>query len=299
MNFRKYQHLEKFGTTEVESIEFGDCYIFPKMDGTNASVWLGDDGVVQAGSRTRTLSLEKDNAGFYEWVTKQENILNFLKANPNKRLYGEWLVPHSLKTYKDSAWKRFYVFDVTEEDGENFRYMHYDEYKPLMDLYEFDYIPPISIIKNASYERLIHQLSNNVFMIEDGKGVGEGIVVKNYSFVNRFGRTTWAKIVTSEFKEKHSKAMGAPEIKEKSLVEESIADEFVTKALCEKVYAKIENENGFSSRDIPRLLNTVFYDVVKEDMWEIIKKHKNPTINFNTLKHFVFTRVKSNFPNIF
>jgi len=34
MEFRKYQHIERFGTDEVDGIEFGKCYIFYKIDGT-------------------------------------------------------------------------------------------------------------------------------------------------------------------------------------------------------------------------------------------------------------------------
>ena len=84
--FKKYQHLERFGTTEVQNIELGECHIFPKIDGTNASVWL-HNGEIQAGSRTRHLSLEKDNAGFLEWVLKQENLLNYLKEKSNGCFY--------------------------------------------------------------------------------------------------------------------------------------------------------------------------------------------------------------------
>ena len=76
--FKKYQHLERFGTTEVAQIELGECFIFPKIDGTNASVWISN-GELQAGSRTRKLSLESDNAGFYEWVLKQEKLVPTLK----------------------------------------------------------------------------------------------------------------------------------------------------------------------------------------------------------------------------
>ncbi len=32
MTFIKYQHLERFGSTEVEQIEFGECFVFPKID---------------------------------------------------------------------------------------------------------------------------------------------------------------------------------------------------------------------------------------------------------------------------
>jgi hypothetical protein len=308
MEFKKYQHLERFGNTEVQNIELGKTYIFPKIDGTNASVWLNDKGEIQAGSRNRHLTLESDNAGFYAWVKEQSNLLEYLTENPTHRLYGEWLVPHSLKTYKEDAWRNFYVFDVAIDKAENeimhesdnkVKYLHYDEYKPLLEGKGLNFIAPINIITNASYEQLVNQMLKNVFLIEDGKGVGEGIVIKNYDFKNKYGRNTFAKIVTSEFKEKHAKTMGASEIKGKKMVELEIAQEFVTTALVEKVYAKIENDKGFNSRSIPQLLNTVYYDVVKEDAWNFVKKHKNPSINFKTLQHFIFAQVKEKAPHLF
>lgn len=307
MIFRRYQHLERFGTTEVQNIELGECYIFPKIDGTNASIWL-HNGEIQAGSRTRHLTLEKDNAGFLEWVLKQGNLLNYLKENPTHRLFGEWLVPHSLKTYRKDAWRRFYVFDVVEDmqeseldhkSGEKFKYLHYNYYKPILEKYNIDFIPPLAVIRNGNHEQLVNQLMKNDFLIEDGKGYGEGIVIKNYDFKNKYGRTTWAKIVTSEFKEKHAKVMGKSTIEGKKMVEEEIVEKFVTKSLCEKVYSKIKNESGWSSKMIPRLLNTVYYDLVKEDCWEFIRAYKNPTINFGTLQHFTFKKVKENLPHVF
>lgn len=308
MEFKKYQHLERFGTTEVQNIELGDCFIFPKIDGTNASIWLDERNTIQAGSRKRHLTLESDNAGFYSWVIKQQNILDYLLENPTHRLFGEWLVPHSLKTYREDAWRNFYVFDVAidkledeilHEGDDTVKYIHYDTYKLLLEKHGIKYIPPICTATNANYDQLINQLAKNVFLIEDGKGVGEGIVIKNYDFKNKYNRQTFAKIVTSEFKEKHSRVMGGHDIKGKKMVEEEIAKEFITKALCEKVYAKIENDKGFTSRNIPQLLNTVFYDLVKEESWNFIKKHRNPSINFKTLQHFVFAEVKQKIPQLF
>jgi hypothetical protein len=298
MEFRAYQHIEKYGTSEVEGIELGRCFIFSKIDGTNSSLWL-DSGELKAGSRTRELTLEKDNADFYQWALKQENLIRFLKDHPDHRLYGEWLVPHSLKTYKDDAWRRFYVFDVTQETEGSYRYLSYDEYKPLMEEYNIDYIPPISIITNPSYEKLIHQLESSSFMIQDGKGNGEGIVIKRYDYVNKYGRTTWAKIVSTEFKEKHSKTMGPPEMKGKSMVEQEIVDKHLTQHMCEKVYAKIDTEVGWTSKCIPRLLNTVYYDLVREEAWNFVKDHRNPVINFKTLQSITFAKVKEYLPNLF
>ena len=309
MEFKRYQHIERFGTTEVEQIELGECYIFPKLDGSNASVWLSDVGNVAAGSRNRTLTLENDNAGFFAWVKKQDHIKKYLENYPNHRLYGEWLVPHSLKTYKDEAWRNFYVFDVSidkreeevkHEGDSKVRYLHYNDYKVGLDKWGVHYIPPISTITNGSYEQFVRQIHSNVFMIKDGEGIGEGVVIKNYDFVNKYGRTTWAKIVTTEFKEKHSREMGPNNLKGKKTVEMEIAEKYTTHALCEKTKAKITlDNNGFSSRDIPQLLNRVYYDVVREDCWSFVKEHKNPTINFNTLKAFVFANVKKHLPETF
>lgn len=285
--FKKYQHLERFGTSEVEGIELGTCHIFPKLDGTNASLWVSE-GVLCAGSRNRQLSLDSDNAGFYNWAIKQENIINFFKDFPEARLYGEWLVPHSLKTYRDSAWRNFYVFDVVFEDEYRMPY----QYEPVLDRYGIKYIKATHVVKNPSYEMLISYAKSNTFLIQDGKGAGEGIVIKNYAFKNKYGRQIWAKIVLNEFKEIHRKEMGSSE-HENKLIEELISEKYVTKSLCEKVKSKIENEKGdWQSKYIPQLLNTVYYDLIREDSWNFTKEFKNPTINFKTLQHFVFNKTK-------
>ena len=295
MEFKKYQHVERYGTTEVEGIELGTTYVFPKIDGTNSSVWLDNEGIIQCGSRNRQLTDGKDNAGFREYVFSNENILKCV-SETKLRLYGEWLVPHSLKTYRDNAWRHFYVFDVMEEleDGTE-RYLPYEEYSTIMEKYGLDYILPLCSIKNASYESYINQLDKNVFLIQDGKGCGEGVVIKNYDYKNKFGNIKWAKIVTSEFREKHAHEMGHTDkpILGKSMIEETIVDKYITSALCEKVKAKIIEENKeWSSKYIPMLLNMVYYDLVNEDCWHFIKENKFPTINFKTLQSLCFGKTK-------
>lgn len=287
MEFKKYQHLERFGTTEVKGINIGECWIFPKIDGTNASVWI-KNGEVQSGSRNRHLNVGEDNAGFREWVNDHSGISVFLNDNPDIRLYGEWLVPHTLKTYEEKAWRDFYVFDVVK--GEE--YLNYLEYSKLLDGYGITYIPPICKVINPSYERLIGQLDKNTYMIKDGEGVGEGIVIKNYDFKNKYGRVVWAKIVRNEFKVKNQRVHGVPEIKEKKCIEESIVREFVTESLVSKELSKIELQDGWSSQFIPRLLNVVYYSLITEESWNFVKKYKDPTIDFSFLKQLTIQRVK-------
>jgi len=295
MKFHKYMHIERFGTDEVEGIELGKVYVFPKLDGTNASVWMSDLNFLSAGSRRRHLSnLDNDNHGFLrDYVTGNAKLLSFFDKFPQYRLFGEWLVPHSLKTYQKDTWRKFYVFDVTIDKEEGLEYIPYDNYQLLLEQYGIDYIPCISIIKNGNYEQFINHLTQNVFLIKDGEGEGEGIVLKNYDYYNKYGRQTWAKLVTNEFKEKHSKEMG-PSVKDGTkMIEEDIVEYYCTSSLIDKTYAKIISEVGsWNSKYIPRLLDTVFHELITEESWNIIKKFKRPTINYRTLSVLVINRIK-------
>lgn len=301
--FKKYQHIERFGKTEVNNINIGMCYIFPKIDGTNASLWCekinplnGNKQIkLLAGSRNRQLDIENDNAGFYKWAIEQKNIGEFFLEYPNLRLYGEWLVPHSLKTYNENAWRNFYVFDVMDGDD----YLQYELYKDILDNFNIEYIPPICKIQNPTIERLNDQLEKNDYLIKDGLGVGEGIVIKNYKYVNRYGRQVWAKIVTSEFKVKHKKVMGVCELKEKLLVENEIVNKYITLSLVEKEYSKIKNSDGWESKFIPKLLNIVYYCLITEECWNFTKEFKNPTISFSMLKNLTTQKIKELKPELF
>lgn len=293
MEFLKYQHLERVGTISTNGIENGMCYIFPKIDGTNSQLWV-NNGQLKAGSRNRELSLDNDNAGFFEWAINQQKFNQFFEKYPAYRLYGEWLVPHTLKTYQKKAWLNFYVFDVM--CGKN--YCEYEEYKQILDEFKIEYIPPICKIQNPTYERLVSQLEKNGYLIEDGQGTGEGIVIKNYNYKNKFGKIVWAKIVKNEFKANHAKC-DVTEIKENKIIEEEIVNKFVTKSLIEKEFAKIDNESGWNSKHIPRLLNTVFYCLVSEESWNFVKEFKNPTVDFKRLFFFTTNKIKNDMPHLF
>ena len=93
MTFHKYQRIEKFGTTEVEGILEGTCHVFPKIDGTNASVWY-EDGEIHCASRRRVITPEDDNGGFAAWVYSPEaaGLRDFLTTWLDLRLHGEWLI---------------------------------------------------------------------------------------------------------------------------------------------------------------------------------------------------------------
>lgn len=293
MPFYKYQHIERLGNDEVEDIEIGECFVFPKIDGTCSSLWI-DNGEIQAGSRNRQLTLDNDNRDFYNKHYKDERFIRFFEKYPEHTLYGEYLVKHSLQTYRGDAWNKFYVFDVTYIDNnKELCYLSYDKYVPILEEFNIDYIPVLCIVKNGSYDSFLKAVEMNTYLIQEGKGVGEGVVIKRYDYKNKYGRTTWAKIVTNEFKEKHRKEMGAPHIKGKDLLEEEIIDEFLTESFIEKTFCKVkETCGGFNSKNIPMFLGVAYHEFVTEEIWGILKKYKNPKIDFKLLNRFLILKIK-------
>lgn len=293
-NFWKYMHLERLGTDETDGVLDGEVYVFPKIDGTNASVWY-DGKEICYGSRNRELSLEQDNAGFMAWAKESPELTGYFYRYPEHRLFGEWLVPHSLKTYHPEAWRKFYIFDVGVPDGNGeYEYIHYNDYSDSLKMCDLEYVPPIAIIKNPNEENIFQILKKNFYLIEDGKGIGEGIVLKNYGFKNKYGRTTWAKIVTNEFKEKHYKEMGAPLINGTTLDEERIIEKYVTEAFVRKEKAKIELQHGgdWNSKMIPELLGRVWHELIREETWNFVKEFNNPKINFKFMHGLCVQKTK-------
>ena len=304
VNYTKYQHIEKLGSGEVEGILDGTCYLFYKIDGTNSCVWYDDDsGSLRFGSRNRELSLEQDNSNFMRMMTTEPrlnamymDLLNFLCRHRNVIVYGEWLVPVNIKRYKDDAWKNFYVFDVYNSDtGE---YWNYDDYKRVFDedYPNIKYVPLICKLENPTEEDIKSHLGETGnFLISEG--VGEGIVIKNYAFVNKYGRRTWAKMLTEDFLT-HKKGMRAQK-REAQEAGESVERNIIKMMTVDHVIkekAKVMELRGSStweSKFIHELLNRAFTEFFR-DNWEIIlKKYHNPTINFQTLKRYSDEFVKS------
>tara|TARA_R110002167_G_C12707228_1_gene655148 strand:- start:38809 stop:39804 length:996 start_codon:yes stop_codon:yes gene_type:complete len=318
--FRKYDHLEKQGHRNTRGIEEGRTYVFPKIDGTNACVW-SDGETVFAGSRNRQLSLEADNAGFLAFVLSDDARATALReivlANPDLVFYGEWLVPHSLKTYHQDAWRRFWIFDVFRRTDTFRGYLDFETYAGMLETTGIDFIDPLAIYNNATGAQLKDETETNDFLIMEGHGVGEGVVVKNYEWRNEGSHDrVWGKFVRAEFKAGHRRTMGAPTKEGKTEVERVIAEEFVTPTLVEKNLAKValivadsEPQGNMMERDellityrgriIPQLLGRVWNDLIEEEMWTILKKHKGATIDFKRLQNLATVQIKSILPDLF
>lgn len=92
-------------------------FVTEKIDGTNASVEVLDDGTVMAGSRTRWITPADDNFGFAAWVSAHADELRLLGTGVH---YGEWWGARIQRRYGLSE-KRFSLFNVSRWADESAR----------------------------------------------------------------------------------------------------------------------------------------------------------------------------------
>jgi hypothetical protein len=88
-----------------------ECIVTEKIDGTNGSILVMEDGRVIAGSRTRWITPEQDNHGFARWVQEHADEL---RAGLGVGLHrGEWWGQGIQRKYGLDH-KRFSLFNTTK-----------------------------------------------------------------------------------------------------------------------------------------------------------------------------------------
>jgi len=101
----------------VEFVEFQkiarysrEVIVTEKIDGTNACVFIGEDGEFLTGSRTRWIAPEADNHGFGKWAN--EHKAELLTLGPGRH-FGEWWGSGIQRGYGlPKGEKRFSLFNV-------------------------------------------------------------------------------------------------------------------------------------------------------------------------------------------
>ena len=216
-----------------------------------------------------------------------EELKNFFSSYPNIYIYGEWLVPHALRTYASDAWNHFYIFDI--QDAETGKYFPYEQLKEIVETFlpSFKYIPLIAKMENPTIEDIQNKLTDTGGFLCTS-GLGEGIVIKNYDFINRYGRRTWAKMLTEDFLSRKKeyrqdlKKKGAePDNTEYEIVHKMLTVEFIMK---EKAKIEEEHNGTWSSLYIGDLIKAVFYEFIHDNLDIILKKWHLPIINFRKLQ---------------
>lgn len=292
--YKSFIHVERLGKEETDGILNGLCYISPKLDGTNAVVWY-QNGEVRAGSRTRELTLEKDNAGLYRWVQSDDEeavlLRKMLQDNQCLIVYGEFGVGRvaNIKDYDKRAHNKLWIFDMYDTIQEE--YVHPAVIESICENYELeDYrIPQIKHL-NPTMEDIINYADINKYLLANANHPGEGVVVRNPGFRNKWGHYVIAKFVRDEYLQRKAQKENKS-ISKRLDCEQEIIDYYVTDAELAKAKAKVtltlgleefDNKNG---KCIGMYLNLVFNDAVLAEIGDICKRWKRPVIDFQELNN--------------
>lgn len=96
---------------------FRDVVVTEKIDGTNASVTITEDGQMLAGSRNKFITTADDNYGFARWVEENEDELYNLGTG---RHFGEWWGKGIQRNY-GSPEKQFSLFNTDKWSADETR----------------------------------------------------------------------------------------------------------------------------------------------------------------------------------
>lgn len=153
-----------------------DMVVTEKLDGTNASVHVFEDGTVLAGSRTRWITPDDDNFGFASWVKAHEDELRTgLGIGAH---FGEWWGGKIQRGYGVPD-KRFSLFNVHRWED--------DAVRPTCCL-----VVPVLLrhtFDTAKVDEVLAQLSVSGSVAAPGFPKPEGVVVYHAASMTRFKKT--------------------------------------------------------------------------------------------------------------
>lgn len=294
MKFKPYNKIHALHKEECEGILEGTCYLQEKVDGANASIWFDeDDQQIHYGSRSRDLFLAQDNFnGFGDWVRNHPKLPEFFKDHPHIRLNGEWLVRHTIG-YKELNYKKFYLFDIEISDGSITMYANMENMYEVANKYEIPTVQLFGVFQNPTLEQ-IKSFAGQTNLGEKG----EGVVVKNLEFRNKFGDLQFGKFVTQEFKEDNGITFGGNNKSSESYEEMYYVNKMMTLARVQKVLHKLESMEGrLSEKHIPRVMGMCFHDLITEESWVIAQEmaKTGKPFNYKTFKTLCDKKSKSIF----
>ena len=151
------------------------CVITEKIDGTNASIYIGEDGEFLTGSRKRWITPEDDNYGFSRWANENKDELMKLGEGWH---YGEWWGQGIQRKYNMKE-KVFSLFN-TERWKDNPDLPKCCRHTPVLFEGMFD---------TANIEQAIEDLKQNGSMASPGFMKPEGIVIFQKAGQNLFKKT--------------------------------------------------------------------------------------------------------------
>lgn len=281
---KKYPKIHRLGKDENKNIfKYQDDYavVTEKLDGANARMWV-EDGELIFGSRN--VNGISDNDQWEEYIQYLRDKVNPEDLDDDLIYVGEFMKPHTI-SYPFDEIPKVVFFDILYKRNGN--PLSYVIAMQEFDRIGVDYIEPL-------FEGKLRDLDKDKlddFMDESNyrDGQPEGIVLKNYDRLNRFGRPLFAKMVNDKFREKHKanfKDQGGKKRDDVYNEMRYLVDKYATETRIRKQIYRLRDEKDM---DICRkmmnyLIPRVIEDILKEEIVEIYRGSKINSIDFKVLQ---------------
>ncbi|MDU4051021.1 MAG: RNA ligase family protein [Clostridium perfringens] len=266
---KKYTDIVRYGKSSTQGvIKEGDIIsITEKIDGANASFCIDNENPlgVSCYSRNNLLTEENRLRGYYDWIL--DNIVPIKeKLNPNYRYFGEWCVKHKV-VYKEENYYKFYLFSIW--DDEKKMYLSDEVVRSEAERLELLTVQYFYYGEYISFEHLMSFVGKSELTEEPN--TGEGIVVKNVSYLDNHGRQVFVKLVSDKFREvQQQKKPKNPNVDSKVV---EVIKAVLTKARVSKLIHKLVDEGllkeDFAIEDMGTILRELkdrpYQDIMKEE----------------------------------
>lgn len=289
---KKFMDIVRLGHKSTLGVlkEGNRIVIQEKIDGANASFRRVGSELV-AFSRNNQLTPENTLGGFYDFVKGLD-----ISLGEGYIFFGEWTNPHKVK-YPEHQ-KKFFLYDIY--DVEEGKYLDFDVVENVANHLGLNLVP---VFYDGEYQSFEH-LQSFVGKTELGgrlgdEEIGEGIVVKNVDYVDRFGNQIFVKLVTDAFREvQKQKAPKDPKIaltQEQTFVDATVTEPRVEKFLHKFVDEGILDEH-YGIEDMGIILknmnNRVKEDILKEERDMLPEEYDDKQLN-KAVSRTVVRTVKS------
>ena len=293
--FKKYDKIHRLGKEENRDIFFTKkLYVQEKIDGGNFRFYFTETGILIFGSRTQQLTsnegedsnVPKGFSKVVEYVRTQTNsVTEEQRKHFSKYIFfGEACIKHTL-SYDWDNMPLFLGFDIYDTTTE--KYLTPEEWKPIFDLLDLQYIEPEIFTVEDFKKKFIEdkyipkcKYPPKTFPEQ----LAEGIVVKNYD------NQIFAKIVREEFKEENKKIFGGAK-KDAKNDDEEMVNTYCNNFRIEKIILKeLDKGNELDMKIMGDVIRNTYQDIIEEEWRDIL--NSNWTLNFKNCRKLIATRCR-------
>jgi len=281
--FRKFPKVRPLSEAIERGFVLGSVCVSEKLDGSNVGITRFGD-VVHLQSRTRWIAKITGNddvgvtdveavtdfRGFVKYMVDKFNYWGIGFLPEGETVYGEWLVPHTVK-YPQEFYDKLYVFPTWRDCR-------------IPTTPALDRVPNISEAFIATRDdgiELLNDISKRV-ADEEGRNI-EGLVLIDENGMR-------AKLVNRQFAETFKELSG--QAKGLSEPEKKIAALFPDRTIV-KAYEKLVDEKGsVTTEDMPRLIGMLQAEFWDEFSRKLFKRTGWPVVNTGKLQREIAKKVR-------